>query len=171
MDKKILTKAKNIKLIATDIDGVWTDSIMYYTKDGVFMKSFSTYDGMGADLLIKNNFIIAMITSEYENIDILHARAKKLKIKEVYTNEHNKLLRLKYLIEKYNLKKSNVAYIGDDINDLEALKYAGLSAAPCNGPILEYFTPDFITTRHSGMGAFRDLSDLILKANNIPQTY
>ena len=90
MDKKILAKAKNIKLVATDIDGVWTDSIMYYTKDGVFMKSFSTYDGMGADLLIKNNFILAMITSEYENIDILHSRAKKLKIKEVYTNEHNK---------------------------------------------------------------------------------
>jgi len=171
MDKKIINKAKNIKLIATDIDGVWTDSIMYYTKDGVFMKSFSTYDGMGADLLIKNNFILAMITSEYENIEILHARAKKLKIKEVYTNEHNKLMRLKYLIEKYNLDKKNVAYIGDDINDLEALKYAGLSAAPTNGPILEYYKPDFITTRKSGMGAFRDFADLILKANNILPTY
>ena len=167
MDKNILAKAKNIKLVATDIDGVWTDSIMYYTKDGVFMKSFSTYDGMGADLLIKNNFILAMITSEYENIDILHARAKKLKIKEVYTNEHNKLLRLKYLIEKYNIKKNNVAYIGDDINDLEALKFAGLSAVPPNAPILDYFTPDFITNRKSGMGAFRDLSELIMKSQKI----
>ena len=63
------------------------------------MKSFSTYDGMGADLLIKNNFIVAMITSEYENIDILLARAKKLNIKEVYTHEKNKLKRLHYLAE------------------------------------------------------------------------
>ena len=97
MSDKIIDKAKKIKLIATDIDGVWTDSKMYYTKDGVFMKSFSTYDGMGADLLLKNNFIVAMITSEYENIDILHARAKKLKVKEVYTHEKDKLSRLKYL--------------------------------------------------------------------------
>ena len=52
------------------------------------MKSFSTYDGMGADLLLKNNFIVAMITSEYENIDILHARAKKLKVKEVLSLIH-----------------------------------------------------------------------------------
>ena len=156
-----------IKLIATDIDGVWTDSMMYYNAAGVLMKSFSTYDGMGASLLLNNNFIVAMITSEYENIDILNARAKKLNIQEVYTNEKNKLLRIEYLMKKHNLKRENIAYIGDDINDLDALKCAGLSAAPPNTPILNYFKPDFITTRKSGQGAFRDLSDLILKAQNI----
>tara|TARA_Y100000996_G_C22425803_1_gene603432 strand:- start:207 stop:719 length:513 start_codon:yes stop_codon:yes gene_type:complete len=165
--EKILKKAGLIKLIATDIDGVWTDSMMYYNCSGVVMKSFSTYDGMGASLLLKNNFIIAMITSEYENIEILNARAKKLNIQEVYTNEKDKLSRLKYLMKKYNLNKDNVAYIGDDINDLEALKFAGLSASPPNTPILNYFKPDFITSRKSGEGAFRDLSDLILKSQNI----
>ena len=164
---RIIQKAKLIKLIATDIDGVWTDSMMYYNAAGVLMKSFSTYDGMGASLLLNNNFIVAMITSEYENIDILNARAKKLNIQEVYTNEKNKLLRIEYLMKKHNLKKENIAYIGDDINDLDALKCAGLSAAPPNTPILNYFKPDFITTRKSGQGAFRDLSDLILKAQNI----
>tara|TARA_B100001094_G_scaffold273386_1_gene279738 strand:- start:1355 stop:1867 length:513 start_codon:yes stop_codon:yes gene_type:complete len=165
--EKILKKAGLIKLIATDIDGVWTDSMMYYNCSGVIMKSFSTYDGMGASLLLKNNFIIAMITSEYENIEILNARAKKLNIQEVYTNEKNKLSRIKYLMKKYNLKKENIAYIGDDINDLEALKFAGLSASPPHTPILNYFKPDFITSRKSGKGAFRDLSDLILKSQNI----
>ena len=168
---EIIEKAKKIKLIATDIDGVWTDSMMYYSATGVLMKSFSTYDGMGADLLLKHGFIIAMITSEYENIDILKARAKKLNIKEVYINEKNKLLRLEYLMKKYNFKKENIAYIGDDINDLEALKFAGLSAAPPNTPILDYYTPDFVTTRKSGHGAFRDLSDLILKSQKIKITY
>tara|TARA_B100000686_G_C16653337_1_gene896780 strand:+ start:252 stop:770 length:519 start_codon:yes stop_codon:yes gene_type:complete len=165
--KDILSKAKKIKLIATDIDGVWTDTKMYYGPQGVMMKSFSTYDGMGADLLLKYDFIVAMITSEYENIEILKARAKKLNIKELYYNEKDKLTRLKYLTEKYNLTSENVAYIGDDINDLEAIKFAGLSATPHSCPLLSYFTPDFITMRSSGEGAFRDLSDLILKAHNI----
>ena len=171
MDKKLLDKAKHIKLIATDIDGVWTDSKMYYTKDGVFMKSFSTYDGMGADLLIKHNFILAMITSEYENIDILHARAKKLKIKEVYTNEHNKLLRVKYLAEKYELESKHIAYIGDDINDKEALQFSGLSVVPKGAPILDFYSPNYITNKKGGEGAFRDLATLILAAQNIKIVY
>jgi len=171
MNKKIIEKAKKIKLIATDIDGVWTNSIMYYNNEGVFLKSFSTYDGMAADLLLKNNFIVVMITSEYENTDILHARAKKLNIKEVYINEKNKLARIKYLSEKYNLSLDQIAYIGDDLNDLESLKIVGLSAAPPNTPILNYFEPTFITKRFSGHGAFRDLADLILAAQDIKPTF
>ncbi len=130
---KIVKKAKKIKLVITDIDGVWTDAKMYYTKDGSFMKSFSTYDGMGSHLLLKNNFIVAMITSEYENIDILMKRAKKLNIKEVYTNEKNKLDRVKYLMKKYELKKDNIAYIGDDLNDLDALKGSDITVALITG--------------------------------------
>ena len=167
----LLKKAKKIKLIATDIDGVWTDSKMYYTNEGVFMKAFSTYDGMAADLLLKHNFIIAMITSEYENTDILQARAKKLNIKEVYINEHQKLNRLEYLAKKYELQQEQVAYIGDDLNDLDALKYAGLSASPNNAPILDYFEPNLITEKKGGEGAFRELANLIFKAHNIRLKY
>ena len=168
---KILEKAKKIKLVITDIDGVWTDSKMYYTKDGSFMKSFSTYDGMGSYLLLNNNFILAMITSEYENLDILMKRAKKLNIKEVYTNEQNKLERVKYLIKKYELSVENVAYIGDDLNDLEVLKYVGLSASPPHTPILNHYKPDYITNYKSGEGAFRDLVELILNAQNISMKF
>ena len=171
MSQKALNKAKKIKLIVTDVDGVWTDSKMYYTENGLFMKSFSTYDGMGATLLIKNNFTIIMITSEYEHLDILYKRAKKLNVKEIYTNEHNKLNRIKYVAKKYNLQAKNIAYIGDDLNDLEALKFCGLSAVPFNAPILDYYKPDFITQRAGGEGAFRCLSDLILKAHNITPSY
>ena len=171
MTNKIINKVKKIKLIATDIDGVWTDSKMYYSKDGVFMKAFSTYDGMGADLLLKNNFIIAMITSEYENVDILKSRAKKLNIHDVYINEHNKLIRLKYLKEKYKLQIDQIAYIGDDLNDLNALKYAGLSVCPNNAPILKYYKPDFVTCKKGGDGVFRELADLIFKVCNITPSY
>ena len=90
-----------------------------------------------------------------------------MNIKELYYNEKNKLLRLKYLTEKYNLNSENIAYIGDDINDLEAIKFAGLSAVPPSCPLLSYFKPNLITDRASGSGAFRDLADLILEAHNI----
>ena len=165
MKKVIVDKCKKIKLVATDIDGVWTDTKMYYTDDGEFMKSFSTYDGMGVELLQKANFIVCILTSE--NSKIVKARAKKLNIQEVYVNEKQKLLRIKYLAEKYNINLDEIAYIGDDINDLEAIKFSGLSAAPPNAPLLDYYKPDFITNRASGMGAFRDLAELIMKAQNI----
>ena len=167
MNAELREKANQIKLVATDIDGVWTDAKMHYTSDGVFMKSFSTYDGMGAYFLLKNQFIVAMITSEYENTDILKSRANKLNIKEVYTHETEKIKRLKYLAEKYDLSQNHIAYIGDDINDLEAMRYAGLSAAPPGSPILKYEKVDFITERKSGEGAFRDLAELILESQNI----
>ena len=168
---KIIAKAKKIKLIATDIDGVWTDSMMYYNATGVVMKSFSTYDGMGADLLLKHGFIIAMITSEYENIDILKARAKKLNIKEVYIHEKEKLSRLNYLIQKYNLSLTEVAYIGDDINDLECLQSVGVSAMPQSSPILNRFNPDIVTNCIGGNGAFREFVDSILFAQDIIPKY
>lgn len=167
MNKKIQDKAKKIKLIATDIDGVWTDAKMYYNADGVFMKAFSTYDGMATSILLKNNFIVVMITSEWENIEILKSRAAKLKINEVYYNEKNKLSRIKYLLAKYNLQIENIAYIGDDLNDLAVLKEVGLSAMPSQSPILNSFTPDIVTKTRGGEGAFRELADIILKAQNI----
>ena len=167
MKEDIQDKAKKIKLIATDIDGVWTDAKMYYSADGVLMKSFSTYDGMATSILLKNNFIVVMITSEWENIEILKSRAKKLNIQEVYYNEKNKLSRIKYLLEKYNLQMENIAYIGDDLNDLSVLKAVGLSAMPSQAPILNSFTPNVITKTRGGEGAFRELADIILKAQNM----
>ena len=170
-NKQNINKAKFVKLVVTDIDGVWTDSKMYYSNKGLYMKAFSAYDGMAATLLKKYNFILAMVTSEYENIEILKNRADKLQIKELYFNEHKKLDRVKKIADKYKLEKNNIAYIGDDLNDLNALKYVGLSVSPKNAPILNYFKPDFITPRKGGSGAFRDLVDLLFKAQNISPKY
>jgi YrbI family 3-deoxy-D-manno-octulosonate 8-phosphate phosphatase len=162
MSKQIfIKKSKNIKLIATDIDGVWTDAKMHYTEDGEYMKSFSTYDGMATALLKNEKIEIAILTSE--NSQIVKSRAKKLGIKYVYINENEKLFRIKYLCNRLNITSDEVAYIGDDVNDLEILKYVGLSAMPCTSPILDIFNPDYITKRAGGNGAFREFSDLIIK--------
>ena len=162
MSKQIfIKKSKNIKLIATDIDGVWTDAKMHYTEDGEYMKAFSTYDGMATALLKSEKIEIAILTSE--NSQIVKSRAKKLGIKYVYINEKEKLFRIKYLCNRLNITSDEVAYIGDDVNDLEVLKYVGLSAMPCTSPILDVFNPDYITKREGGDGAFREFSDLIIK--------
>ena len=156
------TKAKKIKLIGTDIDGVWTDARMYVTPEGEWMKAFSTYDGMATAMLKKRGIIVAILTGE--NSDIVIARAEKLNIDEVYVDEHEKLKRLTYLTKKYEISLDEVAYIGDDVNDLEVLKAVGFSALAGNSPIQDQFTPDYITTRLGGHGAFREFADIILNA-------
>ena len=155
-------KAKKIKLIGTDIDGVWTDARMYVTPEAEWMKAFSTYDGMATAMLKEKGIIVAILTGE--NSDIVIARAEKLHIDEVYVDEHEKLKRLTYLSKKYEISMDEVAFIGDDVNDLEVLKAVGFSALAGNSPIKDQFTPDYITTRHGGNGAFREFADIILNA-------
>ena len=162
MNKKIFSnKAAKIRLIGTDIDGVWTDSKMYYTEKGEYMKSFSTYDGMAVSILKKHGIEVVILTSEKSNIVL--ERAKKLNIEYVYINEHEKLKRILYISKRLNIDMSEIAYIGDDINDLEVLKNVGLSAMPCTSPILNQIKPDYITTKGGGAGAFRELVDEIIK--------
>ena len=155
-------KARKIKLVGTDIDGVWTDSKMYVTPEGEWMKAFSTYDGMATAMLKDKGIIVAILTGE--NSDVVLSRAEKLKIDEVYVDEHEKLKRLTYLTKKYEISMDEVAFIGDDVNDLEVLNVVGLSAMAGNSPILEKFSPDYVTTRHGGNGAFREFVDIILNA-------
>ena len=156
-----MNNKNNIKLVATDIDGVWTDAKMHYTENGDFMKSFSTYDGMGVQLLREKNIDTVIITSENSNIVL--QRAKKLKIKNITIGEKNKLERIKKICSDKKIDLSEVAYIGDDINDIEVLKAVGFSALASNSPIKEKIRVDYITTRKGGDGAFREFVDLILE--------
>ena len=149
----LIEKAHKIKMVGTDIDGVWTDSRMYVTPDGEWMKAFSTYDGMATALLKEKGIIVAILTGE--NSDVVLARAEKLKIDEIYVDEHEKLKRIIYLTKKYKITLDEVAFIGDDVNDLEVLEAVGLSAMAGNSPILDQFSPDYVTSRHGGNGAFR----------------
>ena len=154
----------SIKLIATDIDGVWTDAKMYYNDKGDYMKAFSTYDGMAVEILRKKNIPVAILTSEKSKIVL--QRAKKLKIKEVYIGEKEKLKRMKYLCKKMKIKMNQVAYIGDDLNDLDLLREVGISGAPSNSPVLDILNPKIITKRKGGEGAFREFTDRILKRDS-----
>ena len=159
--KKMMHNSKDIKLVATDIDGVWTNSCMYYTSDGEVMKAFSTYDGMAVELL--RNIGIPTIIMTSENSEIVIKRAEKLLIDDVYIGEKEKLPRLRRICDAKNVSLDEVAYIGDDINDLDVLKSVGISAIPINSPIKDKFIPDFITSRKGGEGAFREFVDELIK--------
>ena len=152
---------KNIKLVVTDIDGVWTDAKMHYTKNGDFMKSFNTYDGMGVEILRNKNIETVIMTSENSNIVL--QRAKKLKIENVHIGEKNKLERLKKICSDKEIQLNEVAYIGDDINDIEVLENVGFSALTNNSPIKQQIKVDYITEKKGGDGAFREFAELILK--------
>ena len=154
-------RARAIKLVATDIDGVWTDAKMYYSAEGDFLKAFSTYDGMAVRLLRDEGIPVAIVTSE--QTEIVKRRAEKLNIEHVFLGETDKLGRVTQLCAELGIEMEEVAYIGDDVNDVEVLQAVGLSAMPCNSPALDRFTPDLVTERAGGDGAFREFVDLILK--------
>lgn len=155
-------KAQKIKLVMTDIDGVWTDAKMYYTADGEYMKAFSTYDGMGTYLLHQAGIPTAIVTGE-NSLPVL-ARAEKLKLKDVFIGVKDKLLVLDQLLEKYSLQPFEVAYIGDDVNDYEVMQVVGFTASPSNTPAFHILQPDILLERAGGEGAFREFADLILAA-------
>lgn len=157
-------KAAKIKLVATDIDGVWTDGSMYYGAEGEVMKRFSTYDGFAVQNLREAGIPVAVLTGE--DSPSVAARMKKLRIEHYFPAESDKLSRIKNLCQELNISLDEVAYIGDDLNDLEILPAVGLSAMACNSPVLHKFNPDYITTREGGNGAFRDFTDQILSVLN-----
>lgn len=153
-------KVKKIRLIGTDIDGVWTDGTMYYSPNGDFMKAFSTYDGMAVQIIKDAGIDIVIMTGE--NSEMVKKRAEKLNIDKVYLGEKEKLKRLKYICSRFEYELDEVAYIGDDINDFEVLENVGLSAMPSSSPVLDKFNPDIITKRGGGEGAFREFVEVIL---------
>lgn len=156
----IAEKCKKVKLLAMDVDGTLTNGKVYYSAKGEELKIFSIRDGMGIELLKQSGIELAVITSE--NSNIVKARASKLNIKHVFLGSRNKKIALEELAEKQNLSLENIAFIGDDINDIHALSIAGLSACPSDADIKVKQVCDFICNCKGGEGAVRELAELIL---------
>lgn len=159
--KTLLTKLKQIKLLATDVDGVLTDAGMYYSSDGVELKKFSTRDGMGLVLLQQAGFVTAIITSE--DTAIVKNRAAKLQIENLFQGCKNKVEAMELLLKKYSLTWNEAAFIGDDVNDLELLKRVGFAATPADGTIKNKKFAHYITKKKGGEGCVRELCDMLLE--------
>ena len=150
-----------IKLFAMDVDGVLTDGGMYYSGQGEVLKKFNTRDGVGIELLRKNNIVSAIITQEESKIVI--KRAEKLKVEEVHVGIEDKLRVIEELAQKYNLSLDEVAYIGDDINDLAVLREVGLSFAPSDAMPEVRRAVYQVLSRKGGEGVVREAVEFILQ--------
>ncbi len=154
-------KCKKIKIVLTDVDGVLTDGGMYYTDAGDIMKKFHVLDGMGVTLLRKNN--IPTIIVSKENNRIVKQWATRMKIKKLYQGIIQKESILENICKTFRVTLEEIAYIGDDVNDVELLKRVGLSATPSNGVNETRKVSDYICKKEGGYGAFREFAELILK--------
>ena len=153
------------KLVLTDIDGVWTDGGMYYDQTGNEWKKFHTYDSMGVLFCHKLNIPVGIITGE--ETEIVKRPAKKLKIDYLFQGVNNKLKVATDLCNKLNIDLIEIAYIGDDLNDIELLKAVGFSAAPASAPDYIKNIVHFTTIKNGGEGAFRELVEkIILDSDN-----
>lgn len=120
------------KLVLTDIDGVWTDGGMYYDNAGNELKKFNTSDSAGVLFCKMLNIPLGIVTGEKN--DIIIKRAEKLDIDILYMGVKNKLGVVEELSSQFKIPMSEIAYIGDDINDIKVLKTVGVSACPANAP-------------------------------------
>ena len=160
MKKELYKKFKKIKLVLTDVDGVLTDGGMYYTTQGDIMKKFHTRDGMGVTLLRKYNIPTILITKEKPKM--VKQWAAKMKVEKLYDGIIKKNMILDKVCNAFNLKSDEIAYIGDDVNDVPLLKAVCLAVTPNDGTKEAKSVSHYICNLKGGEGAFREFADLII---------
>ena len=156
---------KKIRLFATDVDGVLTDGGLYYSDSGEQTKKFNVWDGLGLVLLKKAGLVTAVITMD--QAPLVNVRAAKLGITEIHQGVLDKLVILKELASKYGIRLEEIAYVGDDVPDVPALRAVGFSATPANArePVRKIVR--YVCKAKGGEGAVREVADLILAAQGV----
>ncbi|MDH5348965.1 MAG: HAD-IIIA family hydrolase [Nitrospira sp.] len=154
------TVLQDIRLFATDVDGVLTDAGMYYSESGDEWKKFNAHDGMGIKLLQKAGLITAIVTQERTRL--VARRAEKLAIPELHQGAVDKLSVIRDMAERHGISLRQISYIGDDVNDMEALNAVGFSAAPADGLPQVRKIVDYVCRLKGGEGAVRELAEMIL---------
>ena len=155
----IKNKGSRIKIVLTDVDGVLTDGGMYYTEKGDIMKKFHARDGMGVTLLRRIGIPTIIVTKEKNKI--IKQWATKMKVSKVYDGIMRKEEILSIICKKFDVIPQQVAYIGDDVNDIELLKKVGFSITPNDAIKEAKKNCDYVCKNNGGNAAFREVVDLI----------
>lgn len=158
----LLTKAAGIKLVALDVDGIMSDGTVYFSATGDELKGFNILDGLGLKQVMTAGITVAVITGR--NSPLTEKRMTDLKIPYLMQGREDKKVALQELTDTLNIAPSEIAYIGDDLPDLPAIRYAGLGVTVPNGYWLVKEYADYCTRAHGGYGAVRELCDLLLTA-------
>jgi 3-deoxy-D-manno-octulosonate 8-phosphate phosphatase (KDO 8-P phosphatase) len=160
--KEIVERAKNIKLLLSDSDGVLTDNGVYYGASGEVMKRFSIRDGMGVERLkYLCGVETGIITGEVS--PAVAKRAEKLNITELHLGVSNKLEKIKEILNRKGLQPAEIAFIGDDVNDLEVLKMVGFACCPADAMDLIAPATHYTSTAKGGQGCFREVAEFIIQ--------
>lgn len=156
-------KLKKIKLIATDVDGVLTDGSFYIGEESE-MKRFHSNDGLGFVLLRLMEFPVAVISGRHSTATTARTRALRIPDDMVFQDTYIKTGAFETLKERFGLEDDEIAYIGDDYIDTPVLKRCGAAFAPANAIPEVKDLVDYVTATPGGSGAFREMVDMILKA-------
>ena len=162
--KELVEMAANIKLIIFDVDGVLTDSGLYFTDDGREFKKFNSKDGLGLSWLAQTDITVAIITGRTS--PIVADRMKALNINHVYQGRMNKLETYHNLLQAMELDHKQVAYVGDDAIDVPIMKECGLPITVADAHESAKSVAQWVTTNKGGYGAGREVCDLLLTAQN-----
>ena len=163
--RSCFAKARPVKLLLLDVDGVLTDGTITYTHEGTEIKSFHTRDGMGIRLLREAGVETGLITARAS--EAVTRRARDLSLKYVYQKVENKLSLFEQLRTELGLRPAEVAFMGDDWLDLALLTRVGFSATVADGAFEVRQLVDYVTKSPGGRGAVREVCDLILEAKGV----
>lgn len=170
MTQNLLERAKPVKLAVFDVDGILTDGRLYFLEDGSEMKAFNTLDGQGFKMLIASGVIIAIITGRKS--PMVERRAKALGVAHLVQGREDKRVVLEQLMAELGLSYEQVAYLGDDLPDLPAIRRVGLGMTVPNAAPFVRQHAHGITQARGGEGAAREFCELILQAQgNLDAAY
>lgn len=157
-----IVKNNKIKLLVMDVDGTLTDGKIYMGVNGEVMKAFDIKDGYAiAHILPELGIVPVIITGRTSKI--VENRAKELHITELYQGVGKKLTQLKKVAEKYNASPDEIAYIGDDLNDLDCIEYCGVTACPADAVQDVKKVCNFICNNKSGTGVVREFVEYFVR--------
>ena len=154
---------KRVNYLVLDVDGVFTDGSVYFGVEGEMLKRFDMRDGMGLEILRQNNVEVVVMTSE--NSALVGQRMRKLQIESVFLGVKDKYAFLTQFLNDRNASFADVAYVGDDVNDLANICSVGWSFCPANGTEIVKRHADYVLTQNSAAGAIREACEIIMKYN------
>ena len=160
-------RAKKIRMLAVDVDGVLTDGRLYFDQHGNELKAFYTRDGLGMKALQRFGIELAIITGRKSRI--VEDRATQLGIKHVYQGRDDKLNALKELVSESGIAEEQICYVGDDWIDLPVLQRVGLAVAPSDAAKMVREQVHWVTESAGGHGAVREVCEYILSAQDLDE--
>lgn len=164
-EKALKERLRGIRLLALDVDGVLTNGCINIGNQNEAFKSFYAQDGLGISLAVRHGIKVVIVTGRVSMI--VHNRARELDLTEVLDGVRDKGQAMDHLVSKFKLKPEEIAFMGDDLNDLPALVKAGLAAAPADAAPEVRQRCQYVAPRCGGRGAVRDLVEEIFKARGL----